>query len=78
MSDNKSNKIYLVTGAAGFLGGEICRQLIEQGRRVRGFILPNDPARKYIPQEVEIIEGDLTDIKSLKPFFDTSGTEAIV
>ncbi len=32
------NTLYLVTGAAGFLGGTICRQLIERGDRVRGFI----------------------------------------
>ena len=62
--------IYLVTGAAGFLGGTVCRQLIENGSKVRGFILPNDPARKFVPDGVEIFEGDLTDMESLKPFFD--------
>ena len=60
--------IYLVTGAAGFLGGTVCRQLIDEGRKVRAFILPNDPARKFVPEEAEIVEGDLTDLESLKPF----------
>ena len=35
-----AHKIYLVTGAAGFLGGTICRQLVAQGKRVRAFVLP--------------------------------------
>ena len=61
--------LYLVTGAAGFLGGTVCRQLIDDGCKVRAFILPNDPARKYVPEEAEIFEGDLTSMESLKPFF---------
>lgn len=67
----ETNKLlYLVTGAAGFLGSTVCNQLIEQGCNVRAFILPNDPARKYIPEGVEILEGDLTDQESLRPFFE--------
>ena len=63
-STNK-NMIYLVTGAAGFLGGTICRQLIERGDKVRAFVLPNDPAMKFVPSEAEIVEGDLTDRASM-------------
>ncbi|MBQ1312415.1 MAG: NAD-dependent epimerase/dehydratase family protein [Blautia sp.] len=71
--------LYLVTGAAGFLGGTVCRQLIDEGKKVRAFILPNDPARKFVPEEAEIVEGDLTDIESLKPFFALpEGAEAVV
>lgn len=65
----KKNTIYLVTGAAGFLGGTICRQLVERGDRVRALVLPNDKAGKFIPKEVEIIEGDLCDRESLRSFF---------
>lgn len=73
------NKLYLVTGAAGFLGGTVCRQLVEGGNRVRGFILPNDPAKKFIPKEAEIFEGDLTNKESLRPFFEIpEETEGIV
>ena len=73
------NMIYLVTGAAGFLGGTICRQLIERGDKVRAFVLPNDPATKFVPNEAEIVTGDLTDENSLKPFFDIpEGYEAVV
>lgn len=63
------NRIYLVTGAAGFLGSNICLQLLEQGAKVRALVLPNDKSAKYIPEEVEVVIGDLTDITSLDAFF---------
>lgn len=71
--------LYLVTGAAGFLGGTVCRQLIERGDAVRAFVLPNDPAIKYVPEEAEIVEGDLCDTVSLERFFTVdSDTETVV
>ena len=72
-------KMYLVTGAAGFLGGTVCRQLIERGDRVRAFVLPNDPAMKFVPKEAEIVTGDLCDTESLERFFTVpEGTETVV
>lgn len=74
-----ANTMYLVTGAAGFLGGTVCRQLIERGDKVRAFVLPNDKAMKYVPDEAEIIEGDLCDMHSLERFFSVpEGVETIV
>ncbi len=74
-----NNKMYLVTGAAGFLGGTICRQLVERGDKVRAFVLPNDKAIKYVPKEAEIVEGDLCDKESLEKFFDVpEGMDIIV
>lgn len=71
--------MYLVTGAAGFLGGTICRQLIERGDKVRAFVLPNDKAMRFVPKEAEIVEGDLCDMESLRRFFTVpEGTETIV
>lgn len=43
--------LYLVTGAAGFLGGTVCRQLVARGDRVRAFVLPGDKAERYVPAE---------------------------
>lgn len=65
----KNNTKYLVTGAAGFLGGTILRQLIERGEAVRAFVLPGDPAIQYLPESAEIVEGDLTDVDSLERLF---------
>ena len=74
----KKEKIYLITGAAGFLGGTVCRKLIERGEKVRAFVLKNDPAIKYIPKEVEKIEGDLCNIESLESFFDVDNKLDII
>lgn len=64
-----SRTLYLVTGAAVFLGSHICRQLLDRGESVRAFVLKGDPAVKYIPEKVGIVTGDLCDINSLENFF---------
>ena len=64
-----NNRYYLLTGAAGFLGTNICMQLLEAGCKVRALVLPNDKSVKFIPEEVEVVLGDLTDAPSLEPFF---------
>ncbi len=63
------NVVYLVTGAAGFLGSNICAQLLERGERVRAFVLEGDKSAQYLPKEVEIVYGNLCDKASLRPFF---------
>ena len=64
-----NNRIYLLTGAAGFLGSNICTQLLSEGKQVRALVLPNDKSVTYIPKEVEVVIGDLCDEASLEPFF---------
>lgn len=73
-----NNTLYLVTGAAGFLGSNVCAQLLERGDRVRAFVLEGDKAAQYIPKDVEIVYGDLCNKESLKAFFDVEeGVETI-
>ena len=67
--ESMKNVVYLVTGAAGFLGSNICTQLLERGDRVRAFVLEGDKSAKYIPEDVEIFYGDLCNKASLEPFF---------
>lgn len=64
-----NDRIYLLTGAAGFLGSNICLQLLKKGCKVRALVLPNDKSVKFIPKDVEVVIGDLTDEASLEPFF---------
>ncbi|KAK8840290.1 hypothetical protein M9Y10_030845 [Tritrichomonas musculus] len=70
--------LYLLTGATGFLGSEICAQLLKRGDDVRALVLPDDPAIEDIPEEVEIIEGDLCNIKDCQALFKVKkGTKTI-
>ena len=63
------NKVYLLTGAAGLLGSNISRQLIDAGHQVRALVMEGDPAAKYVPREAEIVYGDLLNIPSLEELF---------
>gem|GEM_PF-58102 len=62
--------IYLLTGAAGFLGSNICAQLLERGNKVRAFVLAGDPAVRFIPEGVEIFEGNLCSAEDCDRFLD--------
>ena len=64
-----NNRYYLLTGAAGFLGTNICMQLLEAGCKVRALVLRGDKSVKFTPEQVEVVLGDLTDAPSLEPFF---------
>jgi dihydroflavonol-4-reductase len=69
---------YLLTGAAGFLGNNIARELISRGKKVRAFVLDGDPAAKDVPKEAEIVYGDLTNLDSVKKLFDIPKDEEII
>ena len=52
----------LVTGAAGRIGANLVKALLERGSGVRAFVLPADPKRsKLAGMEIEIVHGDLRD-----------------
>jgi nucleoside-diphosphate-sugar epimerase len=57
----------LVTGAAGFLGGHLVDILIERGDEVRALVRPvEDASRLHNLTGVEVVQGDLTDVASLR------------
>lgn len=60
-------KIYLVTGATGFLGRAIVRALLQEKKQVVGLCLPQCTLPRLI--QVPYEEGDITKISSLKKFF---------
>jgi len=60
------------------LGGTIVRKLVESGKHVRTLVLPNDKSIKYIPKEVEIIEGDLCDMASVEQLFNIPDSSEFV
>jgi nucleoside-diphosphate-sugar epimerase len=64
---------YFVTGATGFLGGEVTKQLIGRGHRV--VALGRDPARATLLRAlgVELHQGDVTDRDSLRAMAGADG-----
>ena len=56
----------LVTGASGFVGSAVTRCLLAAGHEVRCLIRPKCDQRNLDGLPVEILEGDLRDIASLK------------
>jgi dihydroflavonol-4-reductase len=55
----------LITGASGFVGSAVLRQLIAAGHTVRALVRPNSDRRNLAGLSVEIVTGDLTDCRSL-------------
>lgn len=60
-------RVFLITGATGFLGGNIARLLVSAGENVRALV--RNPAAARLPEEVTIYPGDVLDLPSLERFF---------
>lgn len=56
---------YALTGATGFVGGELARQLIDAGHEIRALV--RSPRRAAGPDAlgVELVEGDLDDVAAI-------------
>jgi len=60
-----SQETYLVTGAGGFVGGYLVRELLQRGIPVRAMVRSRDRIGDLAGLDVEIVEADLTDRASL-------------
>lgn len=56
----------LVTGATGFIGGNLVRELIRSGYRVRALVRPGSDRRNIDGLDIEVAPGDLSDAASLR------------
>jgi len=56
----------LVTGATGFLGSAIARELLKDGRKIKLLARRNSDLRNIEGLDVELVKGDLRDKESLK------------
>ena len=57
----------LVTGATGRVGHKVVQQLVKRGADVR--VLVRDTSKASFPASVEVVQGDLLDIDSLRTAF---------
>lgn len=56
----------LLTGASGFVGSAVLRQLLSSGYQVRALVRPQSDPRNLSGLEVELVSGDLRDTGSLE------------
>ena len=69
MSNANNSSTVMVAGATGFLGSEICRQLIEKNKNVKGLVRitsDSDKVAQLKESGVETIKGDLKNMDSLR------------
>ncbi len=56
----------LITGAAGFIGSNLTRRLLERGDEVRGLLVPGEADRGLEAAGMEVLRGDLTELSSIR------------
>src|ERR1022692_98771 len=69
MNNSNNSSTILVAGATGYLGSEICRQLMSKNKNVKGLVRTTSDSNKVAHLKelgVETIEGDLKDKGSLE------------
>ena len=79
MNNSNNPSTVLVAGATGFLGSEICRQLIAKNKNVKGLVRATSDSNKVAQLKksgVETIEGDLKNKDSLQNALN--GVSAII
>lgn len=65
-----------ITGATGFIGGEIVLSLLGKGYQVRALARMPDRAKDLLPSGVELVKGDITRPEGL--YDAVSGCDAII
>lgn len=66
----KVQRLILLTGASGYIGGRLLRTLHDKGERVRANARRPDDLRGSVPPDVEVVGGDVLDPASLAPAFE--------
>src|SRR5207248_8030817 len=62
----KGRRMILITGASGFVGAAVVRQLLQAGHEVRALVRPTSSRTNLARLPVEVARGDLRDASSLR------------
>ena len=68
--DEPARPLLLVTGASGYIGGRLMRALHDAGARVRCMARRPEELRARVPEDVEVVRGDVLDAASLTAALD--------
>ncbi|MHC1749827.1 MAG: NAD-dependent epimerase/dehydratase family protein [Cellulosilyticaceae bacterium] len=60
----------LITGATGFIGSELCKEMINHGHNVTAIIRHNSPKKNKISKQVNILELELDELGKLEGTYD--------
>lgn len=71
----KMSKLYLVTGGTGHVGTVLIKELLAKNVSIRALVRPG--RREGIPAGVDVYEGDITNLDSMRDFFQTSGFDSV-
>lgn len=76
---NASGRLWIITGAAGFLGNTLVRELLDRGERVRALVHGVKPQPSLHGLNCETVPVDVTDQEALVQAFTVSpSTQALV
>ncbi len=64
-----SKKTIAVTGAAGFIGSNLCRMLLQEGYRVVGIDNLSAGTLGNLPKGVELLRVEIRDLEAFRPAF---------
>jgi dihydroflavonol-4-reductase len=72
-------KIYIVTGATGFVGSNLVKKLVEKGKIVYGYVRSKEKANLVLSGlSLKLFFGDIRDKNSFNNMFDDKDAEYIV
>lgn len=66
--------LYVVTGATGHLGNTLIQTLVNEGKRVRAFVLDKENVDMIKDLPIDIVRGNVLNVESLRTLLNLEGT----